>query len=148
VQRNLLNIGVDMQIQSVPAKEFGKRILARDFDAILNDMNSGPTPGRAYVFWRSRRTFQGPYNVFGYENGEAEKLFSVLNTSTNDAAVRSATVRLQQVLLNDPPALFLAWNARARAIRTEFTVPTGTGDPIGSLWKWTPAVGTRPVSNQ
>jgi hypothetical protein len=109
-------------------------------------MSSGPTPGRAYVFWRSRRGFNGELNVFGYENAEAEKLFSVLNTSMNDAAVRSATARLQQVLLNDPPALFLAWNARARAIRTAFVIPEGGGDPLNSLWKWTPAPGARPAT--
>jgi peptide/nickel transport system substrate-binding protein len=148
VQRSLLNIGVDMDVQAVSGQEFGKRIVSGNFDAILNDMISGPTPGRAYVFWRSRSSYRSDYNVFGYENAEAEKLFSILNSSTNDAAVRSATVRLQQVLLNDPPALFLAWNARARAIRNDFTVPTGAGDPIGSLWKWTPAAGARPAARQ
>jgi ABC-type transport system substrate-binding protein len=146
VQRNLLDIGVDMEIEPVPAKAFGERIGDANFDSVLIDMNSGPTPGRAYVFWRSRKAFKGEYNVFGYENAEAEKLFSVLNTSMNDAAVRSATARLQQVLLNDPPALFLAWNARARAIRTAFVIPEGGGDPLNSLWKWTPAPGARPAT--
>jgi peptide/nickel transport system substrate-binding protein len=146
VQRNLLDIGVDMEIVPLSIGEFFKRLPQSDFESALMDMNSGPTPGRAYVFWRSRRAFKGEYNVFGYENAEAEKLFRVLNTSASDAAVRSATLRLQQVLLNDPPALFLAWNARARAIRHAFVIPEGGGDPLNSLWKWTPAPGARPAT--
>lgn len=143
IQRNLLDIGVDMDVRSVTAQEFGASLNDANFDAILFDMISGPTPSRAYIFWRSRRSFEGPYNVFGYENAEAERLFAVVNTSSNDAAVRSATGRLQQVISNDPPALFLAWNERARAIRRDFVIPEGGGDPLNSLWRWTPAPETR-----
>ena len=57
-------------------------------------------------------TFRGAYNVFGYENPEAERLFDVLRTTTNEAA-SGPPPRLQRVLLDDPPALFLAWNERA-----------------------------------
>lgn len=143
IQRNLLDIGVDMEVRSVTPKEFGASIGSGNFDAILFDMISGPTPSRAYIFWRSRRSFEGPYNVFGYENAEAERLFTVVNTSSNDAAVRSATGRLQQVMSNDPPALFLAWNERARAIRRDFAIPEGGGDPLNSLWRWKPAAESR-----
>lgn len=137
VQRDLLNVGVEMHVQAVSGREFGTRILKGDFDAILNDMISGPTPARGYMFWRSRRTYESDYNVFGYENHEAERFFTILNTTSNDAAVRSATGRLQQAMLNDPPALFLAWNARARAIRRSFVIPDSGGDPLFSLWRWT-----------
>jgi ABC-type oligopeptide transport system substrate-binding subunit len=125
-----------MQFRPVAAKEYLALIAAGDFDAVIMDMISAPTPARPWIFWRSRRSYQGPDNVYGYENPEAERLFTSLNTLANDAAVRSATSRLQQVFLNDPPALFLAWNSRARAIRRDFILPAGTGDPLASLWKW------------
>ena len=57
---------------------------------MLIDMISGPSFGRPFMFWRSAREFKG-LNVFGYENAEAERLFRCLRTSTNEAAVRSAT---------------------------------------------------------
>ena len=142
IQKSLLNVGVDMRLRAVTAEDFNTLIPNGDFDAVLNDQSSGPTPGRAYVFWRSRKTFEGPFNVFGYENADAERLFTVLNTSTNDAATRSATGRLQRVMLNDPPALFIAWNKRARAIRREFVIPEAS-EPIGSLWRWTVAPDAR-----
>ena len=103
---------------------------------MLIDIISGPTLGRPYIFWRSARTFKG-FNVFGYENADAERLFEVLRESTNEAAIRSATRRLQQVMLDDPPALFLVWSQRARAISRRFEVPQETGsDPLDSIWRW------------
>ncbi len=138
VQQDLFNVGVDMQFEVVPFEEWGRRVSEGRFEATLIDMISGPSPGRAYIFWRSAGGFKGPYNTFGYENLEAERLFDVLRTSTNDAAVRSTTSKLQRVLLDDPPALFLAWNERSRAIRREFSYPDEAGtDPLLTLWKWT-----------
>ena len=147
VQRSLFNVGVDMQFKVVPFAEFNDLIGKGEFEAVLLDSISGPTPGRAYIFWASARRFTGSYNLFGYENAEAEALFERLRTTRNEAAVRSATRRLQRVLLDDPPALFLAWNERARAIRRDFAIPEQTGrDPMLSLWQWTRRPDIRNIS--
>jgi peptide/nickel transport system substrate-binding protein len=138
VQKNLFNIGVDLQFKVVPLREFGRLMNSGEFEASLLDMISGPTPGRAYMLWASAERLQGVYNVFGYENDEAERLFETLLTTRNEAAVRSATRRLQRVMHDDPPALFLAWSARARAIRRNYQFPQEPGvDPMFTLWRWT-----------
>jgi peptide/nickel transport system substrate-binding protein len=138
VQRDLFKIGVDMQFKVVPFVEFNKLIVAGEFDAVLIDLISGPTPGRPFLFWRSARAFQGRYNIFGYENRDAESMFDVIRTSTNEAAIRSATGRLQQTMSDDPPALFLSWTERARAIRRNIVVPpTDRPDIMWTLASWT-----------
>jgi peptide/nickel transport system substrate-binding protein len=138
VQKDLFNIGVDLRFKVVPPREFGQLMATGRFEASLLDMISGPTPGRSYVLWASAKRFRGAYNIFGYENDEAERLYETLRTTRNEAAVRTATRRLQRVLLDDPPALFLAWNERARGIRREFAFPKELGvDPVFSLWRWT-----------
>ena len=143
VQKDLFNVGVDIQFKVVPVNEFTRMLGTGKFEAVLLDMISGPTPGRAYILWASTKRFQGVYNIFGYENAEADRLFDILRTTRNEAAVRSATRRLQRVLLDDPPALFLAWNERARAVRRDFIVPNETGrDPYLSLWRWQQRVDT------
>jgi len=148
IQKQLYNIGVDMEFQSVPAEQQDARIRDGKFEAVLVDMISGPTPGRAYIFWRSARQFKG-LNVFGYENREADRLFDVLRTSTNDAAVRLSTRELQRVFLDDPPALFLAWNERARAVRRDFEIPNEPGrDPLLTLWRWKPISNTQAPSTR
>ena len=140
VQRDLFNVGVDMQFKVVPFQEYNLLMAAGRFDAALIDLISGPTPQRPYMFWRSATRFKGTFNVFGYENPDAERAFNVLRTSTNEAAVRSATNRLQRVMLDDPPALFLAWNERARALRRDIVFPESEGqDPMWALWSWSRA---------
>jgi peptide/nickel transport system substrate-binding protein len=144
VQKNLYSVGVDMQFKVVPFGQFDELIRKGDFQAALINMISGPTPGRAYIFWRSAKRFRG-LNVFGYENPEAERLFGVLRIESNEAAVRSATRGLQRVFAEDPPALFLAWNQRARAVRRVFQMPDEPGrDPVYTMSKWTRA-GTAPL---
>jgi peptide/nickel transport system substrate-binding protein len=139
VQKQLYDVGVNMQFEVVSSREFNERVRDRRFEAILIDMISGPSVGRSYFFWRSASHFTG-LNVFGYENAEAERLFDVLRTSTNEVAVQSAFTRFQEVLLDDPPALFLAWNERSRAVRRDFQIEQdsgqGTPDPVYSIWRW------------
>jgi peptide/nickel transport system substrate-binding protein len=136
VQKQLYEIGVDMQFETMTAEQLDRRIRAGDFDAVLTDMISGPTFGRPYIFWRSARESRG-LNVFGYENPEAERLFEVMRRSVSEAAMRGATQHLQRVFLEDPPALFLAWSERTRAVRRDFTVVSEPDmDPLLTLWRW------------
>jgi len=152
VQKQLYNAGVDMQFEVVSFKEFSERVREGRFDAILVEMISGPSVGRSYLFWRSAHRFPQGLNVFGYENQEAERLFDILRTSTNEIAIRSAYGRLQQVFLEDPPALFLAWNERSRAIRREFDIIQDSkrepADPINTIWRWTPAAESKVALTQ
>jgi peptide/nickel transport system substrate-binding protein len=138
IQRDLFNVGVDMQFKTVPFGEFNGLVGAGRFDAALLDMISGPTPARAYIWWRSAERFQGLFNVFGYENAEAERLFETLLRSTSEAAVRSATSRLQRVIYDDPPAIFVAWSTRTRAVNKRFAMPAGR-DPMLTMSRWTVA---------
>jgi peptide/nickel transport system substrate-binding protein len=143
VQKQLYDVGVDMRFEVVPIKQFDTRVRQGQFEAILIAMISGPSVGRSYFFWRSARHTMG-LNVFGYENAEAERLFDVLRTSSNEVAVQSAFTRLQQVLLDDPPALFLAWDDRSRAFRRQFDIAQDIDrpvDPVYTIWRWRPVVG-------
>jgi peptide/nickel transport system substrate-binding protein len=136
IQRDLLNVGVDMQFKPMPLDQFGATISSGAFDAVLADMISGPTPARANLSWRSARRVTGPFNVFGYENREADRLLESLFRSTNEAATRSATAKLQRVMQDDPPALFVAWSTRTRAINKRFTFPGTSRDPLIDISQW------------
>jgi ABC-type transport system substrate-binding protein len=138
VQKELYDIGVDMQFEVVPAQEFDTRVRSGRFEAILIDMIGGPSLGRAYNLWGSAENVKG-LNVFGYENPRTEHLFGILRTSVNEAAIRSATSNLQRVLLEDPPALFLVWDERSRAVRRDFQVVRDPDrDPVSTIWRWAP----------
>jgi peptide/nickel transport system substrate-binding protein len=148
VQKQLYDVDVDMQFEVIPIQEYDTRLREGRFEAVLLDSNSGPTLARPYVFWGSTKVFKG-FNVFGYENAETERLFQILHTSTNEATIRSATYRLQQALMSDPPALFLVWNERARAVNSRFRVVEAPGrDPLHTIWQWTENTDRQPVSVQ
>jgi peptide/nickel transport system substrate-binding protein len=141
VQKQLYDVGVDMQFDVIPIKDFDARVREGRFDAMLIAAVSGPTVGRSYMFWRSARRFPGGLNFFGYDNPEADRLFDVMRTSTNEIATQSAFSRLQETLLDDPPALFLAWDEHARAVRRDFQIVQDQRrdvvDPIDTMWRWT-----------
>ncbi len=143
VQKDLFNVGVDMQFKVVPLEEFTNLVFSGRFEGAFVNMISGPTPSRSYMWWRSARRFKGLYNVFGYENPHAEDLFEVLMRSSNEAAVRAATSKLQRALYEDPPALYVAWDTRTRAIHRRFVLPKDERDPVWALWKWTLASAER-----
>jgi peptide/nickel transport system substrate-binding protein len=148
VQKQLYDVGIDMQFEVVDLSEYDARLREGRFDAVLVDLISGPTFGRPFIFWRSGRNFKG-LNVYGYENSQVEQLFGILRTSTNEAAVRTATSRLQRAFLDDPPALFLAWNSRARAVRRTFEIVAEPGrDPLLTIRQWTENTDRQPVSTQ
>jgi peptide/nickel transport system substrate-binding protein len=136
VQKDLFNVGVDMHFEVVPFPEFNKRMSSGSFEAAFVNMISGPTPSRSYMWWRSARKLKGQYNVFGYDNEQADQFFEVLLRSANEVAIRSATSKLQRALFDDPPAVFIAWDTRTRAISRRFQFPKDERDPMWALWKW------------
>lgn len=147
VQKQLYDIGVDIQFEVVPLQEWDLRIREGRFEAVMVDMISGPTLARPHVFWGAPR--REGLHALGYQNAEAARLFELLRTSTNEAAIRSAVSRLQRVMLEDPPALFLAWNQRARAVSTRFRVAGEPGrDPLLTIWQWTENSDRPPASTE
>jgi peptide/nickel transport system substrate-binding protein len=137
VQKQLYDVGVDMQLQMVSAEEYDQRMRKGDFDAVMVEMMSGPTLSRPYAFWRWGGE-QTVYNVFGYRNTSADRWWDAIRSAPSDAEYRAAAGELQRTMLDDPPALFLAWSRRTRAITRRFNIPVEEGrDPMNSLWRAT-----------
>lgn len=137
VQKQLYDAGVDMQLQVLSAEEFNRRVSAGDFDAAMIEMISGPFFSRPYRFWRSagERT---AYSAFGYRSEAADRWFDAIRSAPTDAEYRVAAGQLQRALLDDPPALFLAWSRRTRAVSRRFNVPVDLDrDPMPSFPAWT-----------
>jgi peptide/nickel transport system substrate-binding protein len=135
VQKQLYDIGIDMQLQAVSAEDYIQRIQNGNFEAIIGDIISAPVFARPYLFWRSNQAL----NSFGYSNPLADRWFDSVRYAAGESEYRAATSQLQRTLMENPPALFLAWQERTRAISRRFEVPVEEGrDPIPLLWQWTP----------
>jgi peptide/nickel transport system substrate-binding protein len=127
VQRHLAEIGVEMQLQSVPFEEFNERVLVRrDFDAVLTEMVSGFSVSRPFAFWHSA----GLHSFSGYRNPSVDAALKTINQATNDTDYRHGFQQLQQAMFDDPPAIFLGWGENSRAVSRRFEVVKAPGGDI------------------
>jgi peptide/nickel transport system substrate-binding protein len=143
VQRQLQAIGVDPVLELVPdLKKFAARVNAGDFDAVLADFPQGPGILRPYWFWHTG----GHYNYGHYSNKQVDAALDSMGHAADDTAYRNGMVAFQRAIVDDPPAIFLSWRERARAISTRFAVPSDPGSDVLTtihLWRPVAADGTR-----
>jgi peptide/nickel transport system substrate-binding protein len=142
VQRQLSEVGIDLRFEVQPVRTYAQRMQAGDFETAMVDLASGPGLSRSSVFWRSP-TRPDVYTSFAYENPETQALYDSLRDATSDTEVRSLTRSLQEAFRRNPPAIFLAWNERARAVPGDFQIAVERDtDPLPNLWQWGTANAT------
>ena len=133
VQRQLYEIGVDMQLVALPPAEFGARVVAGDYDAAMVRQIAGRTLARAYGFWHS--SSPQPSATFGYT--ETDDVLDRLRDAPTEEDVVRAALEFQEILFEDPPAIFLAIPTQARAVKTRFRIRAVQGqDIIPTIWQW------------
>ena len=135
MQKQLYDIGVDMELVPVPGRELGGRLMKGDFDAFLFEATSGRSLAWIYQFWHSPTADWQPFLGSGYTAADA--VLDRLRSADSDDMTRGAVADLQRVFYDDPPAVFIAWGQSARALRNGFVVPADTPpDVLGSAWQW------------
>lgn len=135
VQKQLYDIGVDMELEPVSGGVLGMRLQKGDFDAFLFEATSGRSLSWVYQFWHSPTADWQPFLGSGYTAADA--VLDRLRSAESDDVTRGAVADLQRVFYDDPPAVFIAWGKTARALRNDFVVPADTPpDVLGSVWHW------------
>jgi peptide/nickel transport system substrate-binding protein len=136
LQKQLYEIGVDMEIVTLPTQELVRRLESGEFDTVLIERTSGRSLAWTYA------SFHSSISKSGYTAADA--VLDRMRRSTDDAEIRTAVSDLQQIFFDDPPAIFLAWPRVARVVSNKFVVPDEKGrDVMSSLWQWRPAESTR-----
>jgi peptide/nickel transport system substrate-binding protein len=134
LQRQLQAVGVDLELEFQPVKEAVARVAEGDFEAFLADSALGPTMLRLYRVWHSGQTL----NWSGFSSRDVDAALDSIRHAASDAEYRKGVAAFQQAILDDPPAIFLAWSERTRAVSTRFDVAVEPGRDITStlrLWK-------------
>jgi len=110
---------------------------------MLMDLVSGPTLLRLYGLWHSH--MPGNYGTFG--NHAVDMAFDAVRSADSESAYRMAVANLVRTFADDPPAIFLAWSVRARAVSTRFAVQSEEGrDVLSTLRFWKPTGVQRQAS--
>jgi len=132
VQRQLADIGVDMHMIPVKQVDLVARLAAGDFDTFLFEM-FGRSLSYLDVFWSSRNGAAAVNS--GYDSVNA--VLDRMRTARSDEQVRAAVADFEQILHDDPPAAFLAWQETSRAVSTKFDVAPEIGrDILTNVSQW------------
>ena len=133
LKRQLEAVGVRMILQERPIQEVTKARLTGQFEAILGEVVSGPGLLRPFRWWYSKEaTIGGVFSSPAVDAG-----FDKIRYSASDDQYRAGVADLQKAMWDDPPAVFLAWTERARAVSKKFAVPAEPGvDTLGTLRLW------------
>jgi peptide/nickel transport system substrate-binding protein len=143
IQQQLRPIGVDLDVESVAsAEEVTARLEKGDFDAFLADFLQGPNLARPYLYWHSG----GPNNYGRYSNKQVDAALDSIRHSSDDNSYRAGVAAFQRAMVDDPPAVFIAWRERARAVSTRFAVPEDPDtDVLRSIHRWQPVAAATPL---
>jgi peptide/nickel transport system substrate-binding protein len=138
LKRQLQLVGVDMAVEEAPQDQIVQRTTNRQYEAALIEFISGPTLFRTYLLWHSK----GPLNWAEFGNATVDGALDRVRHAPSELAYRQAADGLHRAFMDDPPAIFLAWLVRARAVSNRFAVPQAeTGrDILSTLRLWKPAI--------
>jgi peptide/nickel transport system substrate-binding protein len=143
VKRQLQAVNVFMEVKELPPDGIYEAMARRDFDAVLFDVISGPSLFRPFRWWHS-----GTANPAGFSSPAVDAGLDRIRHATSDDEYRSGVAAFQHAMMEDPPAIFLAWSERARAVSKRFAVPEAEPgrDILSTLLFWKPASDTSHAS--
>ena len=142
VKRQLAAVGVELDVHEATPQQIGEAFVSRDFDAVLMDVLSGWSVFRSYRWWHSSGS-----NNLGYADASVDAALDQIQHAVTDDQYRKGTEAYQNAIAADPPAIFLAWGNRSRAVSARFDVQAEPGrDVISTLRMWRPAADNRRAS--
>lgn len=144
VKKQLAAINVDLVLQEASPEQVLHALVDGKFEAVLLDPIGGPNLLRVYQVWHSN----GPFNWHGLGDSQLDKLLDNIRHASSEDAYRSSVAVLEQDTVDNPPAIFLAWGERARAVSRRFDVPTPEKgrDVLATLRLWRPTADPRYAS--
>lgn len=135
MQKQLAAIGVDLKLELTPLDNWFARVQSGNFDAVLADAVAAPTLLYPYLFWHTN----GLHNWGKFSSPAVDAALDTIRHSTNDESYKAGVAAFQRAMIDDPPAIFLAWSERSRAVSTRFEVKVEPGrDILSTLRLWRP----------
>jgi hypothetical protein len=131
-----------MELRETSLEALDQNLLAGNFDAVLTEFISAPSFFRVYAVWHSRGLLRG---IVGNDHldGALDRVRFAVEKGEFERAVHD----FQDAVVLDPPAIFLAWSERARAVNLRFNVAAEPGhDILNTLRLWRPVGGDKIAS--
>jgi peptide/nickel transport system substrate-binding protein len=140
LQKQLFDVGVQLDLEPVTMANLAKRAASGDFDALLARANAGRTLMFTYRFWRSSPDAQGAFWQTGYTGADAA--LDQLRESHSENQTRAAVKALDERFREDAPAAFIAWTEVTRALNADIALDDPElHDPFTAIWRWVKSPG-------
>jgi peptide/nickel transport system substrate-binding protein len=137
VQKQLFNIGVDMDVEAMPFRELQRRVGTGRFEAALVAPAAFRSLNNVYALWHSVPEDTKALNL---HYSSADTALDRLRAAIKDEDIKTAVADLQRAFYDDPPAVFLDWMQTARAVSRSVLVQNEPGrDVMGTIQQWRPA---------
>ena len=138
LQRQLNEVGVQLELQPATLKEMMLKMQSGDFDSMLLLFASGRALDWTYRFWHSPLAGQQSLQTTSYTG--ADSALDDLRVAFTEPEVREGVTRLRQTFYEDPPAVFIAWQQVTRAVSARFDLSEADEqDAFANIWQWKPA---------
>jgi hypothetical protein len=122
-----------MRLEALPGREFSTRLAAGQFDAFLTELIASSGLAFTYMMWHSNPP--SPFFRSGYTSADAA--LDRIRAARTEDETRAAVHALQRTMRDDPPAAFLYWEQRSRAVSRRFVLPAGDDlDILRSVDRW------------
>ena len=144
VKQQLATVSVDMQVVEATQEQILKATRDQRFEAVLVDPISGPNVFRSYRQFYSKASFVPKPR----SSAQTDAALDRIRHASSDDEYRVGVTAFQQAIINDPPALFIAWGERARAVSRRFDVPVAESgrDVLATLRLWRPVTAQQLAS--
>ena len=129
LQKYFQEIHVDMDVVALSLNDLVARLEKGDYDATLAERTSGRSLAWTYLAYHSSKVSNG--------YAAADAVLDRLRRATDDEETRAGVSDLQNILYDDPPAVFLVWPIVVRALSTRFVADIEPGhDVMTNVWQW------------
>lgn len=105
VQRQWLEVGAKIVIETYPLDDLQEKIASRDYDILLFGQNLGYNLD-AFPFWHSSQAGSG-LNLSNYRSLEADNLLVDIRKTFDERTKQDILLKLRKTIALDSPAIFL-----------------------------------------
>jgi ABC-type transport system substrate-binding protein len=140
IKTDLAEIGITIEIQTVPAELFYTEVIEpRNFEILLTPVMLGADPD-IYSYWHSSQIDSG-LNLAGYENEDVDTLLDEARVETDETIRTEKYKQFQELVTADMPAVFLYQSPYSYAVAEKIQnvlidAITHPSDRFANIQKW------------
>ena len=129
VRENAKRAGFDVVIETVETSQFNKDVRQGNYDIAPLRIRAAPSIDEPHQWWHSESIHPGGGNVRGYASEETDSVIEEIRTAESIAERDSNYYRLQEILYDDQPVIFLYVPLERIVVSKKFDIISSSRKP-------------------